>query len=90
MLRASGFSDRRCGAPRPEVAAADNDVYGQACQPFSQALRVLGTEHSKGVRVVLVAGLESVGGVRLTLTVTNDDELLIVVHAAAPNDLSAS
>ena len=63
--------------------AADDEVDRQQSEALGEVAGVLGAQRGERVRVVLVAGLKGVGRIRLTLAVANDDELLIVDHAAA-------
>src|SRR5829696_5810432 len=67
---------------RPPVAVAHDDVDWHGFKALCQAGGDLLAERGQRVRVVLVAGLEGVGGIRLALAVPNDDELLIIGHAA--------
>ena len=80
MLGLGSLSDPAGSGTCPQIAAAHDKVYRQGCQAFRKATGILLAERGKRVRVVLVAGLESVGGIRLTLAVTNDDELLKLGH----------
>src|SRR5688572_5517317 len=80
MRRLSRLSDQARSGTCPQVAATHDEVDRQGCQAFGEAAGILLAELGERVRVVLVAGLEGVGGIRLTLAVTNDDELLKLGH----------
>jgi hypothetical protein len=71
------------GAARPQVTAAHDQVNGQHGKALGEAAGVLCPQRGERIRVVLVAGLKGVGGVRFALAVANDDELLVLSHAAA-------
>ena len=50
---------------------------------MGEAVGVLGAKRGQRVRAVLVAGLKGVGRVRFALAVANDDEVLVLGHAAS-------
>ena len=70
MRRLGRLGDQACSGTCPQVAAAHHEVDGQGCEALREAAGVLLAELGERVRVVLVAGLEGVGGIRLTLAVT--------------------
>src|SRR5215211_363956 len=82
MRGARRFGDAGSRAARTQIAAAHDHVDGHFCQASPEASGDLLPQWGERVGVVLVASLEGVGGVRLTLAVANDNELLVVSHAA--------
>src|SRR5215212_5920137 len=82
-MRCTGrLGDRACSAARPQVTAAQDDVDRQLSQTFCQTPGVLLPQRRERVRVVLIAGLEGIGRIGFALTVANNDELLVISHAA--------
>src|SRR4029453_9060764 len=71
-----------CGAACSQIATADDHVDGRLQKAFRQATGGLRTELGQRVRVVLIAGLEGVGRIGLAFAVANNDELLVISHAA--------
>src|SRR5215212_425571 len=82
-MRCTGrLGDRACSAARPQVTAAHDDVDREIGQTFRQTPGVLLPQRGERVRVVLIAGLEGIGRVGFALAVANNDELLVISHAA--------
>jgi hypothetical protein len=74
-VRSAGrLGDDTCRAAGPQIATAHDDIDGQRRQALREAAGILHSQQGKRIRVVLVASLKCVGGVRLALAVANNDD----------------